>query len=67
MQLTGMSGLDVIAHMRSTRPSWPLIAMSGSDDDNIENEALSLGASVFMGKPLDSQELLTAIETALAG
>jgi CheY-like chemotaxis protein len=66
IQLTGISGLDVITHMRSTRPSWPLLAMSGSDDDNIENEARAAGARIFMRKPLDSQVLLAAIETALA-
>jgi CheY-like chemotaxis protein len=67
IQLTGMSGLDVLAHMKSARPSWPLLAMSGSDDDNAENEALRLGAHAFLKKPLDSGVLIAAVEAALAG
>jgi len=62
----GMSGLDLLAFLKQTRPTWPAIAMSGSDDDDARNEALRLGARVFLRKPFDSQALLTAIADALA-
>jgi len=67
IQLTGMSGLDLIAHIRQARPSWPLLAMSGSDDENAQSEALALGARTFLKKPLDSRVLLDAIASMLAG
>ena len=67
IQLTGMSGLDVLAHMKSVRASWPALAMSGSDDERAESEALRLGARAFLKKPLDSHVLLSAVEGALAG
>ncbi len=66
IQLTAMSGLDVLAHLTRTRPQWPLFAMSGSDDANVESETLRLGARVFLKKPFDPQVLLAAVETALA-
>jgi CheY-like chemotaxis protein len=67
IQLTGMSGLDLIAHVKRTRPAWPLLAMSGSDDEAAQSEALALGVLTFLKKPLDSQVLLDAIASVLAG
>ena len=67
IQLMGMSGLDVLAHMKGARASWQALAMSGSDDENAQSEALRLGARAFLKKPLDSQVLLSAVAAALAG
>ncbi|HUO89212.1 MAG TPA: response regulator [Rhizomicrobium sp.] len=66
IQLGGMSGLDLLAHMQTARPTWPAIAMSGSHDEGAEREALQLGARVFLHKPLDAQPLLDAIALAFA-
>jgi CheY-like chemotaxis protein len=62
----GMGGLDLLAHMRTTRPTWPALAMSGSDDDNDRLEALRLGARIFLRKPFDPQLLIEAVNQALA-
>jgi CheY-like chemotaxis protein len=66
IQLGGMSGLDLLAHMKATRPTWPAITMSGSHNDNAESESLRLGARVFLHKPFDAKALLDAIALALA-
>jgi len=66
IRLGGMSGLDLLAHMKVVRPTWPIIAMSGSNTDNVENEALRLGARVFLRKPFVPQELIDAITRAFA-
>jgi FixJ family two-component response regulator len=66
IRLGGMSGLDLLAHMKVTRPSWPIIAMSGSNSDNVETEALRLGARAFLHKPFAPQELIDAITQAFA-
>jgi CheY-like chemotaxis protein len=66
IQLGGMSGLDLLAHMKNVRPAWPIVAMSGSDDDSLEAEALRLGARAFLRKPFDSDLLIDAIAQAFA-
>jgi CheY-like chemotaxis protein len=66
IQLGGMSGHDLLAHMRTARPTWPAIAMSGSDNDSAEKEALRLGARTFLRKPFDARNLLDAVALALA-
>ena len=66
IQLGGMSGLDLLDIMKTKRPTWPAIAMSGSHNDGAEREALRLGARTFLHKPFDPQSLLDAITLALA-
>ena len=66
IQLGGMSGLDLLAHMKTARPAWPAIAMSASDIDSTRSEALRLGARAFLRKPFDAQSLRDAIALALA-
>jgi CheY-like chemotaxis protein len=66
MQLGGMTGLDVLAHIKARHINWPAIAMSGSDDDDVERDALRLGARIFLRKPFSSQVLLDAIAQAFA-
>lgn len=66
MQLLGMSGLDLQGLLADARAPWPIIAMSGSTDDHIENQALRLGARAFLHKPFGAQALLECVELALA-
>jgi len=66
IQLGGMSGLALLDAMKTKRPTWPAIAMSGSHNDGAEREALRLGARAFLHKPFDPQSLLDAITLALA-
>jgi CheY-like chemotaxis protein len=66
IQLGGMSGLDLLAHMQAMHPAWPALAMSGSHDAAAEQEAHRLGARAFLHKPFDSQALLAVIASALA-
>jgi two-component system response regulator FixJ len=61
-----MSGLDLLDALKTKRPTWPAIAMSGSHNDGAEREALRLGARAFLHKPFDPQSLLDAITLALA-
>jgi CheY-like chemotaxis protein len=65
LQLGGMSGLDLLAHMQVAHPDWPALVMSGSHDEVAEQEARRLGARAFLHKPFDSQALLAVIVSAL--
>jgi CheY-like chemotaxis protein len=64
-QLVGMSGSELQSRMASANWRLPVIAMSGSHDQQIESEAVRLGASAFLSKPFDAQALLDAIARAL--
>ncbi len=66
VQLVGMKGPDLQRRMAGTHSPIPIIAMSGSDDPQIEMEALRLGARAFLRKPFDAQALIHAITRALS-
>lgn len=61
VQLVGMSGSELQTRMAAADWRMPVIAMSGSHNQEIEAEAVRLGASAFLGKPFDAQDLLDAV------
>jgi FixJ family two-component response regulator len=61
-----MSGLEVQAQLREISPSTRVIIFTGKDDPLVRATALNTGASAFLAKPFDDEELLTAIRFALA-
>lgn len=61
LQLLGMSGPDLQGRLSATRWLLPVIAMSGSHDSQLEDEALRLGARAFLPKPFEAHALLNAI------
>jgi FixJ family two-component response regulator len=61
-----MSGLEVQSRLRELSPSTRVIIFTGKDDPLVRSTALNGGASAFLTKPFDDEELLTAIRLALA-
>jgi two-component system response regulator HydG len=61
-----MSGLEVQSRLREVSPSTRVIIFTGKDDPHVRSTALSAGASAFLMKPFDDEELLTAVRLALA-
>jgi FixJ family two-component response regulator len=61
-----MSGLEVQSRLRKISPSTRLIIFTGKDDPLVRSTALNAGASAFLTKPFDDEELLTAVRLALA-
>ena len=61
-----MNGLEVQARLRDLSPSTRVIIFTGKDDSDIRSKALKAGASAFLTKPLDDEELLTAVRCAFA-
>jgi CheY-like chemotaxis protein len=66
VQLLGMSGIELLAHLTGARLTWPVIVMSGSQNETAESEAMRLGARAFLRKPFEPQALLDAVTRALA-
>ncbi len=63
--MPGLSGLELQDRLAADGCPLPIIFITALDDAHIETRALAAGASGFLFKPFDDQELLAAIRTAL--
>jgi FixJ family two-component response regulator len=61
-----MNGLEVQSQLREVSPSTRVIIFTGKDDPLVRSTALNAGASAFLTKPFDDEEILTAVRLALA-
>jgi FixJ family two-component response regulator len=61
-----MNGLEVQSRLLGISPSTRVIIFTGKDDPRVRSTALNAGASAFLTKPFDDEELLTAVRLALA-
>ena len=61
-----MNGLEVQSRLKELSPSTRVIIFTGKDDPLVRSTALTAGASAFLTKPFDDEELLTVIRLALA-
>ena len=60
-----MSGLEVQSRLGKISPSTRVIIFTGKDDPLVRSTALNAGASAFLTKPFDGEELLTVVRLAL--
>ena len=60
-----MSGLEVQSQLREISPSTRVIIFTGKEDPLIRSTALNAGASAFLTKPFNDEELLTSVRLAL--
>ena len=67
VRLPDMDGISVLARIRETRPELPVIMLSASTDQEIVLEALRLGASDYLAKPLHDEELVLAVGRGIDG
>ena len=67
VRLPDMDGIQVLACIREMRPELSVIMLSASTDQEIVLEALRLGASDYLAKPLHDEELVLAVGRALEG
>jgi len=58
-----MSGLEVCAEIRRTNSSLPVILLTAKDDLATRSAAIRLGASDFIAKPVNIDDLLTRVRT----
>ena len=65
LELPGMSGLDLLAELRSRNGCPPLILISAHDSAALRLEAERQGAAAYLAKPFLGTTLLTAIEGAI--
>ncbi len=64
-QLPGISGLDVLRQLRAVNNPAAFIVLTAHGSVDTAVEAMKLGASDFISKPVDLQALLLVVERAL--
>jgi putative two-component system response regulator len=67
IMMPGMSGLDILKQMR-TRDHWmriPVIVLTAADNEAIRAQALELGATDFLAKPVNPTDLIPRVRNAL--
>lgn len=66
LHMPDMSGTDLQSEL--ARQGWhqPVIVMTAFPTDAVRTQALAAGARVFLTKPIDPDQLLEAVEQAIA-
>lgn len=62
--MPGMTGLDLLEHLRAKGDRTPALMITGRSDSTIEPNLQRVGAKLLC-KPLEEEELLGSIEQAL--
>jgi CheY-like chemotaxis protein len=65
LQMPGMSGLEVLAHLRQHYPAIPVIVVSGSMNEKIARQASAGGAFSIVGKPFNLDTLSDVVAAAI--
>ncbi|MCW2236412.1 response regulator transcription factor [Azospirillum canadense] len=65
LNMDGMDGLDLQAVLRQRGCTFPIILMTAFPTPGVRNRSLDLGATAFLTKPLDPEDLLNSVESAV--
>lgn len=63
--LPGKLGLDILADVRQTRPTLPIIILTAKGEETDRVRGLKLGADDYVVKPFGVKELIARIEAVL--
>lgn len=66
MRMPGMTGLELHQHLLSGGTPVPTIVMTAHATEAARSSALDAGVRCYLPKPLEPQELLACIRSALA-
>ena len=65
VRMPGLSGLDLVHHLKARRVVAPIILITGHGDIDMAVSAIKSGAFNFIEKPFDEARLLASIRNAL--
>ena len=65
VQMPGMSGLDLLSHVRAQGYDVPFIFITAFPNETISSRALEAGAVCSLAKPFSASALIKGVETAL--
>ncbi|WP_018320298.1 MULTISPECIES: response regulator transcription factor [unclassified Bradyrhizobium] len=66
VQMSVMSGVELLTHMRGLGHVTPFIFMTAFPDESVRDRALRAGATCFLAKPFSTPALMQCLETALS-
>jgi CheY-like chemotaxis protein len=64
IHLGGMSGFELRRQLKVSRPTLPVIFMTGSNDQAVREQALKAECAAYLRKPFLAQMLMDALEKA---
>jgi FixJ family two-component response regulator len=65
VQMPGMSGVELQAHLLAQGNHVPFIFVTAFPDDRVRAQALGAGAICYLTKPVDGDSLVQCLQTAL--
>jgi len=65
LRMAGMSGLDLLLHLRTSGSHVRAVILTAHGDDEARRRTLQAGAVAFFGKPFHGDALLSAVRMAL--
>jgi FixJ family two-component response regulator len=65
LQMPGMDGLGLLAHLREMGVQIPAVILTAYGDDSARQRAMRAGAMAFLDKPVVSEALIGAVRSAL--
>ena len=65
LQMPGMSGMEVLDHLRREHPQMPVVILSGSQDVELMRRACGNGAFDYIQKPFDIAVLARVVAAAI--
>ena len=66
LRMPFLTGLTVVYAIHEIFPELPVIVLTAFDSPDVKTECLRQGAVAFLEKPLNTGQLLDAVEEALA-
>jgi DNA-binding NarL/FixJ family response regulator len=67
LRMPGMDGIQVLEELKKRFPSVQVVALSGSDDEDLTRDVLLRGASAFVSKSLDPRDLAAVLRQVAEG
>jgi FixJ family two-component response regulator len=65
VQMPGMSGVELQAHLRTQGNHLPFIFITAFPDERVRAQALGAGAICYLTKPFDGDSLIQCLQTVL--
>jgi DNA-binding NtrC family response regulator len=65
ISMPGMSGVELLGHVRQRQPHTPVIIISGINDEGHAKGLLNLGAYAYLLKPFRLEEVEDRVQAAI--